>query len=90
MDYQDSSEDSQRVCPFAQPPLGAGCSATFTSYRDMLAHCRDKHPDRPRYERPIPDGILCLDHHRDLVPCTDEELEAILQHPDFWGPAHAK
>lgn len=57
-------------------------TATFGSYRQMLAHCRQKHPDR------LPCGG---DHTTELV-VTDiqgkvlswEEMRQIIDDPSFW------
>jgi hypothetical protein len=69
----------KRVCPFRGVHCGIG---TFGSYRQMLAHCRQKHPDR------LPLGG---DETTELV-VTDiqgkalswEEMRQIIDDPSFW------
>jgi hypothetical protein len=71
--------ESKRVCPFRERTC---CVATFDSYQQMLAHCRQKHPDT------IPFGG---DYGTELV-VTDilgkvlnrEEIRRVVDHPSFW------
>jgi hypothetical protein len=41
--WLSDTPESKRVCPMREKSC---CPATFGSYRQMLAHCRRKHPDK--------------------------------------------
>ena len=54
MDRQpNDTSEGKRVCPFWEKSC---CPATFDSYRHMLGHCRQQHPDK----LPFGGGL----HHR--------------------------
>jgi hypothetical protein len=44
--WLSDTPESKRVCPWREQSC---CAATFDSYRQMLAHCRQKHPDKPPF-----------------------------------------
>ena len=44
--WSNDAPESKRVCPFREKNC---CAATFDSYRQLLAHCRQKHPDKPPF-----------------------------------------
>ena len=71
--------DDKRLCPIG----GKNCyAATFESYRQMLAHCRQKHPER----RPV------RGEHTPALTVTDtegrvlswDEMRQIVDNPLFW------
>jgi hypothetical protein len=44
--WSNDAPERKRVCPFREENC---CAATFDSYRQMLLHCRQKHPDKPAF-----------------------------------------
>jgi hypothetical protein len=71
--------DDKRVCPIK----GKNCYAvTFDSYQEMLAHCRQNHPDRlPFGGEPTTEIVVTDTQGRAL---SWEEIGQILDDPSFW------
>ena len=49
------------------------CAATFDSYRQMMAHCRQKHPDKPPFGGDPTTELVMMDNQG-----------RVLDHPSFW------
>lgn len=71
--------DDKRLCPIG----GKNCyAATFDSYRQMLAHCRQKHPERrPLREEHTP-ALIVTDTEGKVL--SWEEMRQIVDNPLFW------
>jgi hypothetical protein len=74
----DTSAD-KRVCPFKGMYCG---TATFGSYRQMLAHCRQKHPDGLSLGGDHTTEITVTDIQGKVLSC--EEMGQIIDDPAFW------
>jgi hypothetical protein len=80
MDWWSSgSVESERVCPFWEKGC---CPATFDSYRQMLAHCRQKHPDKPPFGGDPTTELVMMDNQGRVL--SWEEVGRMLDHPSFW------
>jgi hypothetical protein len=77
--WSNDAPESKRVCPFWEK---SRCPPTFDSYWQMLAHCRQKHPDkRPVGGDPTTELVMTDNHGRVL---SWEEVGQMLDHPAFW------
>jgi hypothetical protein len=77
--WSNDTPESKRVCPFREKSC---CPATFDSYRQVLMHCRGKHPDTlPFGGDPTTELVIVDDHMRVL---SWEEVDRMLDHPFFW------
>jgi hypothetical protein len=74
----DTSAD-RRACPFKGMYCG---TTTFGSYRQMLAHCRQKHPDRLSLGGDHPTEITVTDIQGKVLSC--DEMRQIIDDPAFW------
>jgi hypothetical protein len=71
--------DDRRVCPVK----GKNCAAaTFNSYQEMLAHCRQSHPDRLPFGGDPTTELVVMDTEGKVLSC--EEIIQILDDPSFW------
>jgi len=63
-----------------------GCATTFDSYRQLLTHCRQQHPDTPPGEGdPTPELVMTDTRGMAL---SWEEVHRIVEHPLFWRRPH--
>jgi hypothetical protein len=77
--WSNDAPESERVCPFWEKSC---CPATFDSYRQMLAHCRQKHPDKPPFGGDPTTELVMMDNQgRGL---SWEEVSRLLDHHAFW------
>jgi hypothetical protein len=77
--WPDDATESKRVCPFKEQ----NCRAMiFDSYRQMLAHCRQQHPDKPP-PRAEPTTELVMTDTQGRVLNWDE-VRRMVEHPLFW------
>jgi hypothetical protein len=77
--WSNDAPEHQRLCPFREKHY---CAATFTSYRQMLAHCRENHPDRPPFGGDSSTEIVMTDTEGRVL--NWEEVGRMLDHPLFW------
>ncbi len=71
--------DDKRVCPMK----GRNCAvATFDSYQEMLAHCRQSHPDQLPFGGDPTTELVVMDTEGRVLSC--EEILQILDDPSFW------
>jgi hypothetical protein len=62
---------------------GRSChSATFDSYREMLAHCRQKHPDNLPFGGEPSTELVVTDTQGNVL--SWQEIHQILDDPSFW------
>ena len=81
--WQEEIADDKRVCPFREKTC---CLATFDNCRQLLAHCREKHPDMlPATGDHMP-GLVVTDTLGKVL--SWEEIRLILDHPSFWPQPH--
>jgi len=74
-----NTPDDKRVCPVK----GKHCyAATFDSYQEMLAHCRQHHPDRLPFGGDPTTEIMVTDTQGKVL--SWEEIGRILDDPSFW------
>jgi hypothetical protein len=74
----DTSDD-KRECPVR----GRNCHPqTFDSYRQMLAHCRQKHPDRLPFGGDSTTELVVTDIQGKVL--SWEEMRQIIEDPSFW------
>jgi hypothetical protein len=71
--------ESERVCPFWEQSC---CPPTFDSYRQVLAHCRQKHPDKPPFGEDPTTELVMMDNQGKVL--SWEEVRRLLDHPLFW------
>lgn len=77
--WREEISDDKRVCPFREK---ISCLATFDSCRQLIAHCREKHPDMVlSMGEPTP-GLVVTDTLGKVL--SWEEIRQILDHPSFW------
>jgi hypothetical protein len=77
--WREEIPEDKRVCPFRDKTC---CPATFESCRQMLAHCRQKHPDTLLFGGDPPPGLVVTDTQG--KPLSGEEIRQIIDHPSFW------
>jgi hypothetical protein len=77
--WENETPDSKRICPFREKGC---CPATFDSYRQMLAHCRQKHPDKPPCGGHPTTRFVIMDNQQRVL--SWEEVDRTLDHPSFW------
>jgi hypothetical protein len=71
--------DDKRLCPIG----GKNCyAATFDSYRQMLAHCRQKHPERRPLRGERTPGLIVTDTEGKVL--SWDEMRQIVDNPLFW------
>ena len=71
--------DDKRVCPIG----GRNCyAASFDSYRQMLDHCRQKHPEKFPMEGMRTTELVVTDNHGKVL--NWDEVRQILDDPAFW------
>lgn len=74
--------ETKRVCPFRERTC---CVATFDSYQQMLAHCRQKHPETLPFGGEQSPELVVTDILGKAL--SWEEMWRIVDHPSFWpGP----
>jgi hypothetical protein len=62
---------------------GKSCSrATFDSYREMLAHCRQNHPDSLPFGGDPTTELVVTDTQGNVLSL--EEIRRLLDDPSFW------
>lgn len=71
--------ESERVCPFWEKSC---CVATFHSYRQMMAHCRQKHPDKPPFGGDSTTELVVTNNEGGVL--SWEEVNQLLDNPLFW------
>ena len=80
--WVDETPESERVCPFREKSC---CAVTFDSYRHMLTHCRQQHPDRLPFGGDSTTELVIMDNQMRVL--SWEEVDRMLAHPSFWyGP----
>jgi hypothetical protein len=73
------ASDDKRECPVR----GRNCyPASFDSYQQMLAHCRQKHPDRLPFGGDTTTELVITDIHGKVL--SWEEMRRIIDDPSFW------
>ena len=77
--WQEEMPEDKRVCPFREKTC---CLATFDSCRQMLAHCREKHPDQLPLGTNFTPGVVVTDTLGKVL--SWEEIRQIIEHPAFW------
>jgi hypothetical protein len=77
--WLNDTPESERVCPLREKSC---CAATFDSYRQMLAHCRQKHPDKPPFGGDPTTELVMMDNQGRVL--SWEEVGRMLDHPSFW------
>jgi hypothetical protein len=71
--------DDKRLCPIG----GKNCyAATFDNYRQMLAHCRQKHPERRSVRGEHTPGLIVTDTEGRAL--SWDEMRQIVDDPLFW------
>jgi hypothetical protein len=71
--------DDKRLCPVG----GKNCyAATFESYRQMLAHCRQKHPERRPARGEYTPALIVTDTEGRVL--SWDEMRQIVDNPLFW------
>ena len=74
-----NAPDEKRLCPIG----GKNCyAATFDSYRQMLEHCRQKHPERLPLGGEQAIGLVVTDTRGKVL--SWEEVRQIIDDPSFW------
>jgi len=77
--WSNDTPESKRVCPFWEKSC---CPATFDSYRQMLTHCRQQHPDKPPFGGDPTTELVIMDNQQRVL--SWEEVDRMLDHPSFW------
>jgi hypothetical protein len=77
--WLSDTPESKRVCPMREKSC---CAATFGSYRQMLAHCRQEHPDKPPFGGDPTTELVMMDNQGRVL--SWEEVGRMLDHPSFW------
>lgn len=78
------ASDDKRDCPVR----GRNCHpASFDSYQQMLAHCRQKHPDRLPFGGDTSTELVVTDIHGKVL--SWEEMRRIIDDPSFWQEPQA-
>jgi hypothetical protein len=78
--WSNDTPESERVCPFWEKSC---CPTTFDSYRQMLAHCRQKHPDNPPVGGDPTTELVMMDNQGSVL--SWEEMRRLLDHRRFWS-----
>jgi hypothetical protein len=77
--WPHTTSDEKRVCPMK----GKSCyGATFDNYREMLAHCRQNHPDGLPFGGDPTTELIVTDTQGNVL--SSEEIRQILDDPSFW------
>jgi hypothetical protein len=77
--WSNDALEHKRLCPFREKN---NCADTFASYREMLAHCRENHPDRPPFGGDPSTEIVMMDTEGRVL--NWQEVGRMLDHPLFW------
>jgi hypothetical protein len=77
--WSNDTPESERVCPFWEKTC---CPSTFDSYRQMMAHCRQKHPDKPPFGGDHATELVMTDNEGGVL--SWEDASRLLDHPLFW------
>jgi hypothetical protein len=77
--WPNDPSESKRVCPFREKSC---CAATFDSYRHMLAHCRQQHPDKLPFGGDPTTELVIVDNQQRVL--SWDEVDRMLDHPSFW------
>ena len=81
--WPEDAPERQRRCPFRKP---CGCAATFDSYRQLLTHCRQQHPDTPPRAGDFTPALVITDSRGRTL--SWEEIQRLVEHPLFWRRPH--
>lgn len=81
--WPEDAPESQRLCPFREQ---RSCPATFDSYRQLLTHCRQQHPDKPPCEGDPAPELVMTDTLG--IALSWEEVHRLVEHPLFWRRPH--
>jgi hypothetical protein len=76
--WSNDAPEHKRLCPFREKSY---CAATFAGYREMLAHCREDHPDRLPFGGDPSTEIVMMDTEGRMLDW--EEVSRMLDHPLF-------
>lgn len=69
----------KRACPIG----GRNCyAASFDTYREMLDHCRQKHPEKFSIGEIETTELVVTDHHGKVL--SWDEIRRIVSDPSFW------
>jgi hypothetical protein len=77
--WENETPESERVCPCREKSC---CPATFDSYRHMLAHCRQQHPDKLPFGGDPTIELVIVDNQQRVL--SWEEMDRMLDHPSSW------
>ncbi len=77
--WPDDGPESKRVCPFREQSCR---TLTFDSYRQLLAHCRQQHPDKPPAGGDPTTELVMTDTRGRAL--SWEEARRMVEHPLFW------
>jgi hypothetical protein len=78
------ASDDKRECPVR----GRNCHPiSFDSYQQMLAHCRQKHPDRLPFGGDTTTELVVTDIQGKVL--SWEEMRQIIDDPSFWQEPQA-
>jgi hypothetical protein len=81
--WPEDAPERRRRCPFREQ---RSCAATFDSYRQLLTHCRQQHPDTPPGEGD-PTPALVMTDSRGMA-LSWEEVQRLVEHPLCWRGPH--
>jgi hypothetical protein len=76
--WSNDAPESKRVCPFRETNC---CGTTFDSYRQMLTHCRQEHPDKPPFGGDPTTELVMTDNQGKVL--SWEEVGQMLDHLSF-------
>ena len=77
--WSGDASESERVCPFWEKTC---CPSTFDGYRQMMAHCRQEHPDKPPVGGDPTKELVMTDSEGEVLGW--EEVTQLLNQPLFW------
>jgi hypothetical protein len=77
--WPNDGAESKRVCPYREQSCRA---MTFDSYRQMLAHCRQQHRDKPPAGGDPTTELVMTDTRGRVL--SWEEVRRMIEHPLFW------
>jgi hypothetical protein len=76
--WSNDAPESKRVCPFREKNC---CDTTFDSYRQMLAHCRQEHPEKPPLGDDLSTDLIMTDDQGRVL--SWEEVGRMLEQLSF-------
>jgi len=76
--WSNDVPERKRLCPFREKSY---CTATFESYRQLLAHCRQQHPDKLPFGGDPTKELVMMDNEGRVL--NWEEVGRMLDHPLF-------